>query len=141
MAADKFLSNHNVTMYDHDPNDADANAVAWVPMKDYYGFVAAIFRSVGTGANDTLKIQAATDSSGTNATDVISYSGSDPDAVGDYIFLETDAQEIQGASDSLNFTHVALVVEFATSTDEAVVTYIRTEPRYAGDAETADSVA
>jgi len=141
MAANKFLANNNVTQYDHDPDNADANAVAWVPMRDYETFVAGLFRSVGTGANDTVKIQAATDSSGTNATDVISYSGDDPDAVGDVIWLETDAAEIQGASDTYAFTHVALVVEFATGTDEAVVTYIRSGANFAGDNETADSVA
>jgi len=141
MAANKFLANNNVTQYDHDPDDADLNVVAWVPMRDYETFVAGIFRSVGTGANDNIKIQAATSAAGANATDVLAYSGDDPDAVGDVIWLETDAAEIQGASDSLSFTHVGLAVEFATGTDEAVVTYIRSRANFAGDGETSDSVA
>lgn len=140
MAANKFLANNNVTLYDFDPDATTATAVAWVPLKDYCGFTAFFWRTVGTGTT-ALKIQAATDASGTNATDVISYSGDDPDAIGDYVFLETDASEVQGASDTYDFTHVALTITFGTGTDEGVVGYIRSAPRFASDGETSNSVA
>jgi len=140
MAADKILSNYNITHYDFDPDGTSATSAGWVAMENYSEFCASFFRTVGTSAA-TIVVQAATDSSGTNATTVLTYSGSAPDAVGDYVFLETDAAEIQGASDSLSFTHVGMTITFATGTDEAVVTYIRGGARYANDGETSDSIA
>lgn len=140
MAADKFLSNNKITQYDFDPDGTSATSAGWVPMKDYAGFVAGFYRTVGTGTT-TLTVQAATDNSGTNATTVLTYSGSDPDAVTDHIWLETDAAEIQGASSSYNFTHVGMTITFGTGTDEGVVTYIQSKPRFPQDGLTADVVA
>ena len=140
MAANKLLANANITHYDFDPDATTATAAGWVPMKDYCGFAAGFLRTVGTGTT-ALVIQAATDASGTNATTVLTYSGDDPDAVFDYVWLETDAAEIQGASDTYNFTHVSLTITFGTGTDEGVVTYVRHSPRFANDDETSDSVA
>ena len=67
--------------------------------------------------------------------------GFGPDAVFDYVWLETDAEEIQGASTTYRFTHVGMTITFGTGTDEGVVTYIRGGARFAADGLTADSVA
>lgn len=140
MAGNKILANNAITMYDFDPDATTATAVGWVAIKDFQTICASFYRTVGTGTT-ALKFQAATDSSGTNATDVVSYSGSDPDAVGDYAFLETYADEIQSASDTYDFTHVSLVITFGTATDEGVVTYIRGGATFPRDGLTSASIA
>lgn len=143
-ASEKMKSTIAVTHYDFDPDSANATDVAWVDMRDFDGFLASFFRTVGTGNLDTFKILAnsASDGSGTDV-EVKSFSGSDPDLLGDYVFLECTAQEINQAGVTAgvaDLRYVSASCEFQTSTDEGVVTYIRHGLRaYSGM--TADSVA
>lgn len=126
MAANKLKSTLAVNMYDFDPDATAATAVdsTWLAMKDFENVLVSVMRSVGTGDLTSFVIQAATDSSGTGATTVATYTiGSQPDAVGDTVHLETDAAEIQGALSGA--THVMAVIALATSTDECVVTITR----------------
>ena len=45
MAADKLLSNANITHYDFDPDGTSATSAGWVAMEEYYGFAAGFLIS------------------------------------------------------------------------------------------------
>jgi hypothetical protein len=137
--ADRFLSEHAVKLYDFDPNATTVTAVAWVPLALFSRFVACFFRTIGTSAV-TFDIAVASDSSGTGAAAVKAHAvGSQPDAVGDQIFLEVSAEQCKEVL--ATGTHVSARVSFATNTDEGVVAYIRTDPRHQYSGLTADVIA
>ena len=144
-ATEKLFSSAAIKMYDFDPDSADAVDIAWVDMRDYENFACAFFRTIGTGALDTFKILAntASDGSGTDRVIKTHAVASEPNALGDQIFLECSAEEIAqtGADNSEDLRYVTASVEFATSTDEGVVLYERFNPRFAKTGLTADIVA
>ena len=141
---DKLNTEHSTRMYDFDPDATTATEIAWVDMRDFDGFRAAFFRTVGT-SNVTFKIMAntASDGSGTDV-DIITHAvGSQPDAVADQIWLETDAAEIAQKASAAGVSgvrYVTAVVSVATGTDEGVILYDRKAKR-SYDGLTADIVA
>ena len=143
-ASDKLFANMAIRHYDHDPNDTLAHEIAWVDMRDFESFACSFFRTIGTSnLTFTIVANAQSDGSGTDVT-IKSWSGSQPDAVGDQVFLECTAEEIaQEAADAgvANARYVTANITLATGTDEGVVTYIRANPKRAYDALTADVVA
>lgn len=139
-ASDKLSSTLAVTHYDFDPDGTNATDVAWVDMRDYEGILVTFTRTVGTGALDTFKLIAnsASDGSGTDVEIKAHAVASEPNAAGDYIFLEATAEEIGTAGTDLRYVSVS--AEFATGTDEGVITYVRKAKRkYAGL--TADTIS
>jgi DUF971 family protein len=127
----KLSQNLKITQYDFDPDGTSAVDVAWVDMRDFGVFMFSFFRTVGT-SDVTVKIYAnsASDGSGTDV-EVKSWTNAafgDPDLLGDYAFGECTAEEIAALGSDLRYVSVNLT--FATGTDEAVVTYIRGNPRF-----------
>lgn len=103
-------------------------------------FVAALFRSVGTGTVTKFQIIAATAADGTGATIVVEHAiGSAPDAVGDQIWLECDVEQVREVLATA--THVGVRVQLATAGDEAVVFFERAEPVFPRAGLTADYIA
>jgi hypothetical protein len=96
--------------------------------------------SVGTGTISTFRIFVADDAAGTtNAANVISHAlGSDPNAVGDYLFLEASAEQLRAASSTAAYVGVKITLD--TSTDECVVGFER-HAKQAYDELTADYVS
>lgn len=138
--ANKLRCNLAVTQYDLDPDATTATEVQWVDMRDFNSILVSFFRTVGT-SNATFKIVANSESDG-SGTDVEIKShalAAQPNAVGDYVFLECNAEELAGAGDNLRY--VTAVVSLATGTDEGVVTYIRSGARFPRENLTADVVA
>lgn len=133
-----------VDHYDFDPGGTDAVDVGWVDMQDYDAILITFFRTVGTSNLDTFAIIAnsESDGSGTDATVKTHAVANEPNAVGDYIVLEVSAEEIRQVETSSTgqLRYVSASVEFATGTDEGVVTYIR-KARHAQRNLTAESVA
>jgi hypothetical protein len=143
LTAKKLASEIKVEMFDFDPNATAATAVSWVDMKDFSKLMVGFFRTVGTSAI-TLTIQASAASNGASAETVVTKTvSSQPDAVGDYIFAECMAEQIaqKGSDTGKALRYVSAVISFATGTDEAVVTYIRSGAKFAYDALTADYVS
>ncbi len=135
----KFLSRNIVTQYDFDPGDTNADDIAWVDMRDAGVFTCSFFRTIGTGAL-TFQILANSASDGSGSDVVVkTWSGSQPDAVGDYVFLECTAQELAALGTDLRYVTASCAV--ATGTDEGVVTYIRSDLRFPRQDATADTVA
>lgn len=114
----------------------------WFDMRDFGALMVQFFRTVGTSDLQTFAIFAATDSAGTNPTE-IKVRTVDPDAVGDQVFIECVAQEIAhiGATLGLKLRYVALKLQFATGTDEGVATYTFGHARYPADGLTSDYVS
>lgn len=140
MSANKTLTTHNITAYDFDPDSTSATAVAWVDMRDYSGLTVMYYKTVGTGDLTSIVVSASASSSGTSPTVIYTHTITDqPDAVGDYIFFEIDADDISEGLDGGRY--VSALPALTTSTDEAIVTYIRTGARFASDGETSNSVA
>jgi hypothetical protein len=143
MDAKKLTSTLKVTQYDFDPNATTEAAVAWVDMRDFVSLLVGFFRTVGTGAL-TLKIQASAAANGANPEDIVTKTVSaEPNAVGDYVFLECLAEQVaaKAASTGKALRYVSAVASLATNTDEGVVTYIMGAPRFAYDSLTADFVS
>lgn len=140
VATQKLTANIAVTHYDFDPDTTSATDIAWVDMRNFGHFMCSFFRTVGT-ANATFKILAnsASDGSGQDVEVKVHALGAQPNAVGDYVFLECTAAEI--AALGANLRYVSANVSVATGTDEGVVTYIRSLPRNAYASLSADAVA
>ena len=104
-------------------------------------FLAGLFRSVSAPASvDAFQIVAATDAAGTGATVVVQHAlGSAPDAVGDTIWLEADAEQCREVLAAA--THVGVRVDLANAADECVIYFEEMEPFYVGNAPTADFIS
>lgn len=118
----QIRAEYALSMHDFDPNSASATASAWVSLLGFSHVVAGFFRTIGTGTF-AMSIAASASADGSNPTTIKSYSGSNPDAVGDQVFLECSAIEINNLLQGAKY--VAAVITFGTSTDEGVVLYAR----------------
>ena len=141
-----IMNNHAIKLYDFDPGVTTVVEIAWVDMRDYEQFLGGFFRTVGTSAL-TFAIIANDDSAGggTDVTIKTHAVGSEPDAVGDQLWLECTAEEIGqlGAAQStpLDLRYITVTCSTATNSDEGIITYMRTKPRFAASGLTADIVA
>lgn len=135
-----------VTHYDFDPDVTTAVDVAWVDMRDFDRILFSFFRTVGT-SDVTVQVLGNAQSNG-GGTDVTIKTATnaafgDPDAVGDYAFIEASADEIvaAGKAAGIDVRYVSLNLALATGTDEAVVTYVRGGPKFPADSLTANVIA
>lgn len=111
-----------------------------LPIATWKRFRAGLFRSVGTGSVTAFQLIAATAADGTGATIIVAHAiASAPDAVGDTIWLECDAEQVHEVLAAA--THVGVRVQLATTTDEAVVFFERAEPYFTAGALTADFIS
>ena len=119
----KGTSELKVKGYVHDITDATgATQIAWLPLKDFDWLLAAVTLVSGTGLL-TVKIVAATDSSGTGAVEVIAHA--DPtvaDAAGDVVYLDVSAEQVKEVL--AGATHVSVELACDAAADIAAVTYI-----------------
>ena len=134
-----------VKSFDFDPNTANVTDVGWIDGTDYDAFLFSFFRTVGTGNVDTFRVigNTAANGGGTDVTIKTKTITSEPNALGDNAFLHVTRDEIAAAAANagVEVVGVSLQLEFATATDEAVVTYVCLNGRrqYAG--QTADIIA
>lgn len=145
---DKIFSNAKLVMADFDPDataativDLDpATAAEGVPIENYRRFVAGLIHTVGTGSITEFAIIVGTDGDLTGATVVVTHAlGSDPNAVGDTIWLECDAEQCREVL--ATSTHIGVRIVLGTATDECIVFFGRFEPVYPTDGLTADYVS
>lgn len=83
-----------------------------------------LFKTVGTGNTDGFEIIAATNAAGTGSPTVVKAHAAPTgqNAVGDYMVLECDAEQIREVLATA--THVGVRIEPATNTDEFVISVI-----------------
>jgi len=154
-----LFSKNKIQMFDHDPNSTSASVVTpdagtterWVDMRDYSSFAALAMSSALTGNGiSLLEIVANSESDGSDTSVVIKTSGAVLcDAVGDYVVEECTAEEVaQESADAIEaatitnqLRYVAARVTVANAADEAAVTYIQSDPRFAEAGLTADTIS
>lgn len=111
-----------------------------LPIENFFRFLAGVMVSVGTGGISAFRVVAATDADGTGAVTVVSHAiGSSPNAVGDYVWLECDVEQVREALAAA--THVGVFITLATATDECVVYFEQADPRWKRANLTADYIA
>lgn len=127
----------DVRAVDFDPNvDTDAyvtldpaNSAAGLPLGKFRKFMAVYMTSVGTGGITAFSIGGATAADGTGFVAAATHAvGSNPNAVGDRLVLECNDEQIREVLSTA--THVCVLVNLVTSTDEGVVTFIQADPLY-----------
>jgi hypothetical protein len=139
-ASEHIASRNAIQLYDFDPDATTATDVGWVDLSGFSGFLAGLFHSVGTGNVTSFILQASASSDGSSPVTVKSHAiGTQPDAVGDQIFLECTANEIAALGTHLRYVNAKIAL--GTSTDECVVVYVRSAGRFAADALTTDVIA
>ena len=118
-----MLSRHFMAAYDFDPGGTSLVDVKWIDIEDpcFTHFAMGFIRTIGTSAT-VFKIIGNTvgDGSGTDIVLATHAVGSEPDAVGDNLWLEASAD--MAAGDSIKA--ISAQVSVATGTDEAVVVYV-----------------
>ena len=146
--ANVALSRARRRLVDH---DRDSNSIQFVrlgrsaasqclPIRDFRRFVAGLFHSVGTGGVTKFQIVAATSAAGAGVQIVKDHDiGSNPNAVGDTLWLEVDAEQVREVLSAA--THVGVRVTQAVATDEFVVSFEECDPFYEFGTLTEDHVA
>lgn len=148
--ANVLKTESNRRLVDHDPDSASktivtldpANSVKLLPISDgFERFLAGLFHSVGTGSITAFEIFVADDAAGTtNATNVVAHAlGSDPNAVGDTLWLEATGEQVKAAMGSAS-AYIGVRITQGTAGDECVVFFERTQGKKI-DGNTADYVS
>ena len=143
--AQKFLANNKMESF---AKDADFSTAAdideWVDMRDYGGIAVMVTGINLTGAGPSgLDIIADEDADGGDGNVIITtWSGDAATAEGDFLVLEATSEQIvqEGEDNSKNLRYVSVKLKLANAGDEAVVTYVRYNPRFPQLDLTADSV-
>lgn len=145
--AEHLTSRSRRWLFEYDIDDAAnlatidvANSAKCVPIAEFRRFLAMVMTSVGTGGSTVFSITAATSAAGAGAVAVVTHAhGSNPNAVGDFLVLECDAEQIREVLPTA--THVGVTLDLVTTTDEAVGLFEAADPLYARAGLTADYVA
>lgn len=148
--ANKLASRADRRLLDFDPDSASESIVTLNPAASekllaftdgYDKVLVGMVHTVGTGTITTLRIFVADNAAGTtNATNVISHAiASNPDAVGDTLWLEATAEQLRAASSTA--AYVGVKITLTTSTDECIVYFERAGGRFKFDSDTADYVS
>lgn len=112
----------------------------FLPIAQFRRFCAIYMTTVGTGGLTAFQLVAATDAAGTSATAVVSHAvGSNPNAVGDFLVLECNVEQVHEVLATA--THIGVLVNLVTSTDEGACAFGRCEPQFPRAALTADYVS
>jgi hypothetical protein len=140
----KIRANIAIKAFDFDPDATSLTDVGWIDMLGFESFMATFVRTIGASAI-VFKILA-NDKSDGSGTDVIVKTktvSAEPDAVGDQIHLEVNAEEIREACDAagVDGRYVSAQISLATATDEGVVIYTRFNAKRPAADLTADIVA
>lgn len=149
--ANRMLARCKRRLVDFDPDSASETIVTLNPaasekclafsaLGGLLAVVAGLMHSVGTGTISGFKIFVADNAAGTtNAATVATHAlGSDPNAVGDYLWLEASAEQLRAASATAAYWGVKVTLD--TSTDECVV-FAEEHAKQAYDQLTADYVS
>lgn len=135
VTTERFGSRVAAITYDHDPGATSALITSpdggttkrYVAMRDYEGFAGLVMATIATTGPTLVDIVGATDSAGTNVTTIVSSGTVAADAVGDVVYIECSAEQINevGKAAGYNFTHAGIRITCGNSGDECAVTYIR----------------
>ena len=145
--AEHLTSRSERRLVEYDIDDAanlvvldPASGDVCLPIEEFRRFAAMVMITVGTGGLTEFSITAATSAAGAGAVDVVTHAvGSNPNAVGDYLVLECDAEQVREVLATA--THIGVTLDLVTTGDEAAVFFERAEPYYPRTGLTADYVS
>lgn len=119
---------------------AGSPTAPFIPVANFRRFAAQYRTTVGTGGITAFKLVAATSAAGAGAVDIVAHAlGSNPDAVNDYVNLECNIEQVREVLPTA--THIGVLVNLVTSTDEGTLTFIRAEPQFPRSGLTADYIS
>jgi hypothetical protein len=148
ISTEKVFANQAIAMFLHVPNSTNATIVSpdagtnkiGVDLRDFGNFAALAMLSAKTGNGITKFEIVASATADFAAVTVVKDSGVvAADALADYVALECSAEEVRQLGADLRY--VAGRLTLANSSDRAVVTYIRSTPRFAKSALTANYIS
>lgn len=150
-----LFANREIRMRENDPDtgsdayvdlaepaagSAGTPTAPFISIANFRRFAAIYMTTVGTGGITAFSIMAATSAAGAGAAAVVTHAlGSNPDAVGDFVVLECSVEQIREVLATA--THVGVLVNLVTSTDEGCLTFIRDEPQFPVAGLTADYIS
>lgn len=148
--AEHIRSTHFCRMVEFDPDSGAATAVTLNPAASatYLAlnangapkkYLFGIMVTVGTGGITSAVVNAATAADGTGAAAVATITPTTADAVGDHVWVEVDADQIRDALAAA--THIGLVIDLVTSTDECAVVVIGMDGQHQYEDLTADYIS
>lgn len=148
--AEHLTSRLFVRSVEHDPDSADdefvqlnpagsANCLAITDNGIPRRYLFQVLRTVGTGHLDTVTVVAATAADGTGATTVKQITPTTADAVGDFVNVEVDVEQVREVLS--NATHVGLKIHQETGGDECAVVIIGAEGQHQYADLTADYIS
>lgn len=130
-------ANVSIQQYDYDPTASAAVVVngtsgpttndGYLDMRNFEKVMVGIFKTVGTNSV-TLQLVASTAATGTNYT-VVKSASTAGGALFETSWLEADVDEFAHLASNLRY--VGATVSAETTTDEAVVTILRMNPKRA----------
>ena len=107
----KILSRDALDLIPHTPAGATAEVIKYVSMRDFDGFCVGYTRTAGTDVLTALSIFVGDAASPSTSIVVKAHAlGTDVDAVGDQVYLEVNAQEVQKAANDAGITFTELFV-------------------------------
>lgn len=139
------ISNRRIVEYDIDDAAnlvvlSPATSEACLPIKHFRRFIAMVMNTVGTGGLTAFSLTAATSAAGANPTTIVAHAvGSNPNAVGDYLVLECDIEQVHEVLATA--THIGVTLDLVTSTDEAVIYFECADAMFPRSGLTADYVS
>lgn len=142
VTSQKIGSSWAIRSYDHDPGSTSAvitspdggttKRVVPLALYELFGVNAMTSVSASSSGVTLLEIVGCTDSAGSNPTVVVSSGTVAATAVNNNVFVECTAAQVKEVGDAagLVLTHVAARVTCSNAGDEAVVTYLRGNPKF-----------
>jgi len=127
----KFTEYCGLNVYDWDPGGTSyvAFSATWQSLEGVEQILGVLFSTTALiTAESQLKIQVATDASGTGATDVVEGTAGDADAAGDYIVVAASRGECIATLPTA--THFMVLGKSATGTDEGSGVILTSTPKY-----------
>lgn len=152
VTSNKIAGRMALKLYDHDPGSTAARIVSgdggttknYLDMSQYENFGLLVMNSVSTSASGPtlVEIIAAEDSTGTNATAILTSGTVASVTVGDNVFLECTAAQIKevGAAAGYNLRYVTGRITCSNSGDECVVLMGRFNPKHPASGLTANNI-
>ena len=150
-----LFADAEIRMREHDPDSngdtyvdlaepaagaAGSPTAPCLPIGNFRRFAAIYMTTVGTGGVTEFTIGAATSAAAAGWVAVATHAiGSNPNAVGDFLVLECNVEQVREVLATA--THIGVLINLVTNTDEGAITFIRAEPVYKVAGLTADYVS
>jgi hypothetical protein len=117
-----------------------SEGATWVDMGGYHRGLCLLIHTIGTGTIDQFTIQGSAAVTGSSPAAIVSHAATAvPDALGDFLVLEFDHNDLVKAGEQ--FRYVSANVQQSVNTDEWLIVWVREPARYGAGGLTSDTIA